>query len=52
MESPCLATDIEICIQLGDDFFIPIVVDSHDVGHPLGMENVNGFIDRRNVKGP
>jgi hypothetical protein len=52
MESPCLATDVEICIKLSDHFFTPITVDPHNGGHSLGMTNINGFIDRRNVERP
>jgi hypothetical protein len=46
MESPCLATDVEIGIKLSDHFFIPIIVDRHNGGHPLVMTNVYSIIDR------
>jgi hypothetical protein len=50
MESLRLTPDIEVSIELGNDFFIPIIIKCHDLSQPLGMINVNGFIDRRNVE--
>jgi hypothetical protein len=50
MEGPCLTTDIEIGIELGDHFFIPIIIDCHHVGHPLGVTNINSIIYRRDVE--
>jgi hypothetical protein len=50
IEGPCFTTDIEIGIELSDHFFIPIIVDCHHVGHPLGMTNINSIIDRRDVE--
>jgi hypothetical protein len=50
MEGLCLTPDIEIGIELSNDLFIPIIVESHDRGQSLGMTNVDRFIDRRNVE--
>jgi hypothetical protein len=52
MEGPCLSTDIEIGIELGDHFFIPIIVDCHHIGHSLGVTNINSIIDGRDVESP
>jgi hypothetical protein len=52
MKGSCLTTDIVIGIELGNHFFIPIIVDCHHIGHPLGMTNINCIIDGRNVKRP
>jgi hypothetical protein len=49
MKGLCLTPDIEIGIELSNDFFIPIIVKSHDRGQSFGMTNVNSFIDHQNV---
>jgi hypothetical protein len=41
---------IEINIELGNHFLIPITIHSHDGGHPFCMANIYGLIDGRNVE--
>jgi hypothetical protein len=52
MESLRLTLNLEICIELSDDLFNPIIVECHYIGQTLGMTNINCFIDCRNVEGP